>query len=125
MSRRLPIFVFLSLLGSTTLAPAEDICGLLEEDFDLANKALASGMVFGLGDNSAPRATNRALNAVELRLRQLIAITQMQSHGCAVPKQLSGGAPYFDNAMKCHGDMISGRSTAPIPSCDYDTWTRR
>ena len=97
------------------------MCEAYSDLYEGANQELASIAVSSIGDDSAPRETNRQLKKLNERIFQLITITQMQFHGCTVPKFPSSDIMYLLDALKCNNSRFTeGLDT---PECDRSSWT--
>lgn len=97
------------------------LCEVYSDLYEGANKELASIAVSGIGDDSAPRETNRQLKKLNERIFQLITVTQMQFHGCTVPKVPSSDIAYIIDAIECSTSRLTeGLDT---PECDRSSWT--
>ncbi len=96
------------------------LCEVYSNFYVGANQELAIIDASGIGDDSAARETNRQIKKLNERIFQLITVTQMQFHGCTVPKMPSSGTVYIIDAIKCHTSRITdGLDT---PECDRSSW---
>ena len=116
--------LLLTLLGVACLLSAaradEAACAKFTQAYEASNKAIGASIAQSLGDSSAPRQTNRELEIINERLRQLIVLQQMHAYGCRFPTETSGGGAYLMQAIKCQTEMLKGRRDAP--ECDRDKW---
>lgn len=105
-------------LNEPAMAQKADKCAFYENAYISSNKHLSSIWADGIGDDSAPRETNRQLKALNERMEQLIVIQQMQAIGCKLPEQTSSHWHYLSPALDCEleRDLES-------PKCNRDTWT--
>jgi hypothetical protein len=102
-------------------APATPgVCSKLAADYDQIDKALALTYAEGVGDNSAPRETNRQIESANYLARGSMTLTLMQAHHCAMPDHASSDSRYISAALNCATDML--KSSADAPSCKMDTW---
>lgn len=114
------IFVIASFSYASEMPLQEALCEVYNKTYRGANKAIASTEAEGLGDNSAPRESNRQLRILNERIQQLIVIQQMHAHGCTVPKVISSGIGYKIHAMECQLEIITGNANAT--ECDKSNW---
>jgi hypothetical protein len=103
-------------------APAKPLttCEGLARDWRTAEVTLAKNDVEELADNSAPRATMRAIrdnNALQLAS---ITLTLMSNNKCPLPKRAPSEVTYMLPAMECRTEQLKGNYKAP--QCDYSTW---
>ena len=116
--------LLLVLLGVACLLPAaraeEAACAKFAVVYEESNKAIGAIFAGGLGDTSAPRQTNRELEIINERLRQLIVLQQMRAYGCRFPTEASGGGAYLMKGVGCETARLKGRRDAP--ECDRDKW---
>ena len=104
-------------------APAKPLstCEGLARDWRSAEIELAEHNAEGLADNSAPRATMRAVEDQNALLKAQIALTLMQSHKCSLPRRAPSWITYSLNALKCSTEKLKGNYKSP--ECDSSTWT--
>ena len=98
----------------------EVACAKFAQAYEASNKTIGASFAQSLGDSSAPRQTNRELEVINQRLRQLIVLQQMRAYGCRFPTEISDGGAYLMQALKCQSEMLKGRRDAP--ECDRDKW---
>jgi hypothetical protein len=103
-------------------APAKPLstCEGLARDWRSAEVTLAKNDIEELADNSAPRATMRAIrdnNALQLAS---ITLTLMASNKCPLPKRAPSEVTYMLPAMECRTEQLKGNYKAP--QCDSSTW---
>ena len=112
-----------AVAGSEDKPPRQSLCGIYENIYEGANKEMALISGEGTFDNSAPRETNRQLKILNERVLQLIVISQMQAHGCAIPKIPSDGdIGYTIHAIECHTERMKGNFNSS--KCDKSSWKR-
>lgn len=111
--------LFLSLYGYPALAQSA-VCTTLSADYENASKDLAENLVAGVSDNSAPRATLRAIedNNILLRAQQTFEI--MKLNKCTMPTRAPTGTRYMIPALECRTERLRG--TRDSPKCDRKTW---
>jgi len=98
---------------------ASGICASLARDYDQIDKALAMTEAEGIGDNSAPRATNRELESSNFLTRASIMVTLMEAHHCALPDHAPSITRYFSPALTCSTDRLK---TEQPESCKMENW---
>ena len=108
-------------IAFTSLQANALTCEQLDDEWEFGNKRLASIFAQGITDNSAPRATNRELKEVNIRLRQQMALTMMIDMDCPLPASLSEPNEYISPALKCETDSLS--ETSP-DSCNLADWQK-
>ena len=74
----------------------------------------------GIGDDSAPRQTNRDVENSNSLLRASMVLTLMQAHHCALPDHSPSMATYLSPALSCVTDRLKG--TSEPPTCNQATW---
>jgi hypothetical protein len=101
-------------------ASAGGVCAALARDYDAASKDLAVNEAEGIGDNSAPRATLRAMEDANTLSFANITLALMRDNHCPMPKSAPAAVFYLSPALTCATDRLKG--TASPPSCDRSTW---
>jgi len=97
---------------------AGDRCATLADEWDSALKNRAQIFASSIGDNSAARATVRALeNLAELSAQGLI-LDIMKNEGCPMPVQVHAPAGYVLGAMDCE----TARLKHGKAECDRTEW---
>ena len=95
-------------------------CEALARDWRSAEITLAKNDIEELADNSAPRATMRAIqdnNALQLAS---IALTLMSNNKCPLPKRAPSEVTYMLPAMECRTEQLKGNYKAA--QRDTSTW---
>jgi hypothetical protein len=107
----------------TASAPAKPltICEGLARDWKSVEYELADNYADGITDNSAPRATMRAVEDQNALLKAQIAVGLMRDHKCPLPKRAPSGLTYSLNALKCSTEKLKGNYKSA--ECDSSTWT--
>lgn len=103
-------------------APVKPVCEQLIKQLDTYDKQQASGEAGGIGDNSAPRETNRLLRVLILTQNRQTTITLMGQNGCAPVGSADRSIDYFSAAISCETAKIKGDRNPP--ECDTNMWTR-
>lgn len=108
--------------SSPTTAPAKalTVCEGLARDWKSAEIELAENWTTEIGDNSAPRATMRAVRDQNSLLKAQIALQLMRDNKCSLPKRAPSGLTYSLDAMKCQTEKMKGNYKAP--ECDTTAW---
>jgi hypothetical protein len=104
-------------------APAKplSICEGLARDWKSVEYELADNYADGVTDDSAPRATMRAVQDQNALLKAQIALALMRDNKCPLPKRAPSSLTYMIPAMTCKTEKLKGNYKAP--ACDYSTWT--
>jgi hypothetical protein len=92
--------------------------------YDNTSKNLAGNAASGVADNSAPRATLRAMEDANTLATAQVALDLMRDNRCALPKQAPAAAWYLNAALTCATDRMKASGTAPPESCDRSKWAR-
>jgi len=107
---------------AATPAPPKPMttCEALARDWRNAEIDLARNDVEGTLDNSAPRATMRAIQ--DNNALQLAAITLglMHDHKCPLPKRAPSKVTYMLPALECRTEQLKGNYKAV--QCDTSNW---
>lgn len=88
--------------------------------YDGVSMDLAQNHADAFGDNSAPRATLRAMEDANSLTEARFALDLMRDNHCPLPKKTPSYIWYISPAMECATDRLKGQA-AP-PSCDHGTW---
>lgn len=96
-------------------------CEGLARDWRAAEQDLAESDAESIGDDSAPRATMRAIRDQNALLKAQIALSLMHDYKCSLPKRAPSKLTYMLNAMKCQTEKLKGNYKST--ECDYSTWT--
>ena len=96
-------------------------CEGLARDWKAVEYELADNHAEGVTDDSAPRATMRAVRDQNALLKAQIAVSLMRHHKCALPKRAPSSLTYMLDAIKCRTKKLEGNYKAT--ECDYSTWT--
>jgi hypothetical protein len=103
-----------------TTAPVGGKCGSLVADYDQYEKAMASRWAESIGDNSAPRATNRAIEDSNALTQAQITLALMQASRCTLPDHAPSIKKYISEALTCSSDRLKFGNNAP--SCEMKNW---
>lgn len=105
---------------ATPTAKPMTICEGLARDWKAAEIELAENWTAEIGDDSAPRATMRAIRDQNSLTKAQIALQLMHDNKCALPKRAPSGLTYSLDAMKCRTEKMKGNFKAP--ECDINSW---
>jgi hypothetical protein len=109
-------------LGASGLAAAQQTCANYESAIDTGLKFIALEKAEGIGDNSAPRETNRQLKiANELAVIQANLALLIASK-CPPPARSLNTSAYFLPAMKCSTARMKGEQKPA--ACELKDWKR-
>ena len=97
------------------------ICEGLARDWRSVEYELAENYADGVTDDSAPRATMRAVQDQNALLKAQIALALMRDNKCTLPKRAPSSLTYMLPAMTCKTEKLKGNYKAP--ACDASTWT--
>lgn len=102
--------------------PAKPVstCEALSRDWRNVEVKLAKSDAEGISDNSAPRATMRAVQDNNELLLASMTLTLMREHKCTIPKRAPAGITYLLPALECRNEQLKGNIKAP--QCDTSGW---
>lgn len=105
------------------IAEAQQQCSAFEGLIDGSLKNMALEVAMGIGDNSAPRETNRLLR-INNELQSINAyLTLMTQNKCPPVKYAISAAPYSIQAAECR--LATLNSEDKSPACDMKNWQRK
>lgn len=106
-------------------APAapSSACIALAADWTRIEQNLADNLARGLGDNSAPRATLRAMEDGNELAAAAITLDLMRDNRCPLPRRAPQSATYLGSALECATARLRIGSGDNPPACDRSTWT--
>ena len=108
------------------LAPAATpvgVCGTLAADWKRYELNMADREADQIGDNSAPRATLRALEQSNDLALAAMTLQFMRDNRCQLPKRAPSAATYFGAALACSTARLKQSGTETPAECDRDKWT--
>lgn len=105
---------------ATPAAKPMTVCEGLARDWKAAEIELAETWTAEIGDDSAPRATMRAIRDQNSLTKAQIALQLMRDNKCALPKRAPSGLTYSLEAMKCRTEKMTGNFKAP--ECEINNW---
>lgn len=97
-------------------------CAVLARDYRGVEYALAQSNADGIADNSAPRATMRAIRDSNELMRAQMTLDLMRAHNCPMPDRAPNEATYMLGAMECATARLRQSGSSAIPACDVNTW---
>lgn len=99
------------------------VCAALAADWRLAEQNLAVNFASGATDNSAPRASLRAIeDSNELAVASL-TFEMMKESRCPLPQRAPRVATYLSSALACETARLRAAGATNVPACDRATWT--
>ena len=106
--------------GKATPAKPMTTCEALARDWRNVEVHLAKNDAEGVVDNSAPRATMRAIqDNNELQLASM-TLGLMRDHKCPLPKRPPSKVTYMLPAIECRTEELKGNYKAA--QCDSTNW---
>lgn len=104
-------------------APAEPpICEQLLTSIEMGKKQQALSWAQGVGDNSAPRATLRAMETVAVLERANFNLKLLELNRCrTLPAPMTEGlGEYAGQALACSTEIVKGNNSSP--TCVLASW---
>lgn len=119
--------VVLAIPAGGARAADQSRCAMIGDSIDHFDKALSMLLAQGIGENSAPRETARALDGVKtLLLIQINMDLLRQLHCPQIPEGPIKEGTYLTDAMSCEKAVAAavraGRSGLGLPACDEKSW---
>lgn len=108
----------------TPTAKPMTICEALASDWRRVEQNMASRWTSDLGDNSAPRATMRAIEESNDLSIASITLGLMRDNKCLLPKRAPNVSTYLTAALSCSTARLKQplSSNAPPAECDREKW---
>lgn len=104
-------------------AAAPSRCAALQSDWRSVEITLAQNSAEGIGDNSAPRATLRAMEDNNALIRAQMTLELMRAAGCTLPARAPVAGTFLLDAMECQTALLRG-GRAGEGACETATWPR-
>jgi hypothetical protein len=104
-------------------AAAPSRCAALHSDWRSVEIALAQNSASEIGDNSAPRATLRAMEDNNALMRAQMTLELMRAAGCSLPPRAPTMGTFFLDALDCQTERLRGGRTGE-GACDTASWPR-
>lgn len=109
--------------AAAAAAPATGRCAALQADWRSVEITLAQDEAEGIGDNSAPRATLRAMEDNNALIRAQMTLELMRAGGCALPARAPQIGTFLLDALDCQTEMLRG-GRAGQGACETASWPR-
>lgn len=109
---------------ATSPAPASTVCAGLMATYERTSQNLADSFASSVGDNSAPRATLRAMEDANEWSKAKMALDLMRDHRCPMPKSLPSAGPYISAALECRTARMKVSGTTTPEECKRENWKR-
>ena len=110
-----------SAAAQTTPAPPLSTCESLRGQWQDVEKELAGINAEGIADNSAPRATMRAIQISNQLSNAQMILTLMSANKCPLPKRAPSSINYALDATKCATEVLRGNYSSDM--CKRANWT--
>lgn len=102
---------------------AQQVCADFDTAIDSSLKSIALEKARGIGDDSAPRETNRRVRiSNELAMIQM-NLSLMAQNKCAPLRSPINDSGYMSNAMECITARMQDQ-TSP-PACEFKEWKKK
>ena len=103
-------------------APKLSTCDALAADWRRFEMNMADRFADRIGDNSAPRATMRAIEEGNDLLKANMTLQFMRDNKCSLPKAAPSGSSYIGAALECSTQRIKAGFEASKAVCDRANW---
>ena len=120
-----------AMAQTTTAAPASSpapklsTCEALAADWKRFEMNMADRFADGVGDNSAPRATLRAIEEGNDLLKANLTLQFMRDNKCSLPKAAPSGSDYISAALECSTQRLKVGFEAAKAVCDRANWVAK
>tara|TARA_Y100000588_G_C13432385_1_gene576302 strand:- start:10 stop:360 length:351 start_codon:yes stop_codon:yes gene_type:complete len=111
------LFIFIFVFA---IINANDKCIDLISNYNHSLKLIAKSQASALGDDSAPRNTNRLLEQNTEYLKISIYLSLLKDNNCDRKKLNLDWSKYYMSAIKCQTDMLMGDYESV--DCDITKW---
>lgn len=108
--------------GAATAPSA--ICTTLAADWRRVEENLAVNLASGLTDNSAPRATHRAMEDANELATATLTLQFMRDARCPLPRRAPQASTYLSAAIACETARLRQGASARAAECERANWTR-
>lgn len=98
-------------------------CVALAADWTRIEQNLAVNLARSIADNSAPRATLRAIEDSNELTAASITLDLMREYRCPLPTSAPRSVTYLESALSCATARLSPGAGENPPPCDRSTWT--
>ena len=113
--------VFGASLPSAVYAQTGGVCAGLKANWDRIEKNLAANLAEGVGDRSAPRATNRNIEDLTSMQEASLTYEMMRANKCPLPTKPPSASTYLTPALDCATARLRSRA-ADTPECRREDW---
>ncbi|HVJ03304.1 MAG TPA: hypothetical protein VM662_14060 [Sphingomonas sp.] len=103
-------------------APAASVCAKLMADYERTSKNLANNLASSVTDNSAPRATLRAMEDANDLATAKMALDLMRDNRCTLPKHVPSASRYALSALKCANARYGAKAGETPAECKREDW---
>jgi len=110
-----------SASAQNAAAPPPSTCESLKGQWQDVEKELAGINAEGVADNSAPRATMRAIQVSNELSKAQILIALLTANKCPLPKRAPSHLNYSLDALKCATEIMNGNFKSDV--CKRQNWT--
>lgn len=108
--------------AAPTPAPKLSTCDALAADWKRLDMNMADRFANSVGDNSAPRATLRAIEEGNDLLKANMTLQFMRDNKCSLPKSPPSGGAYISAALECSTQRLKVGFEATKSVCDRANW---
>lgn len=100
-------------------------CDALAADWKRFDMNMADRFADSVGDNSAPRATLRAIEEGNDLLKANMTLQFMRDNKCSLPKSAPSGSAYISAALECSTQRLKVGFEAAKAVCDRANWVAK
>ncbi|WP_308911941.1 hypothetical protein [Pseudokordiimonas caeni] len=97
-------------------------CDLLAADYKRVEQNMAVRMAESVGDDSAPRATLRAMEELNDLMMASMTLQFMRENNCALPKRAPNAGKYLGRAVNCETQRLRGSQQQIHEACNRANW---
>lgn len=105
-------------------AAASARCEALGADWRNIEMNMAATYAIGIGDDSAPRATMRAIRESNDLAQAAMTLDLMRDAHCPLPTHAARADTYRSSALRCANAATGAGAAEHPPECDRATWQR-
>ena len=118
--KKLLILLYFFTICSFSIVNAA-VCDTLSYDFNHSLKMIALSKANEIGDNSAPRQTNRLLEINTEYLKMSMYISIMKENSCSIKDIKWDWKRYYNKALEYRNAEVSGDWSC-APDCFIENW---
>lgn len=117
----------MSAVAQTAAAsvPKLSTCEALAADWKRFDMNMADRFADGIGDNSAPRATLRAIEEGNDLLKANMTLQFIRDNKCPLPKSAPSGTSFISAALECSTQRLKVGIEAAKIVCDRANWVAK